>query len=135
MSCEFRGNQIINGKEIIEALGIKSSIPSLGFVFDRSWANSHKKAINSFLQATRQSKELLCTSDSEWEKIIPLTKIKDNKTQLILRKRYCAGRISSWGDEQLQAADQIYSILQKLSHNRLTGSADLLQKQTFWMTE
>jgi NitT/TauT family transport system substrate-binding protein len=125
--------QIINGKEILEGLGIKASIPSLGFVFNQSWANSNKKAVNSFLQATMQSKELLCTSDSAWEKIIPLTKAEDKKTQQVLRERYCAGRIDSWGKEQQQAADQIYSILQKLSHNRLTGSSEQLQPDIFWM--
>lgn len=133
---EARGyRQIINGKEIINGLGIKTSVPSLGFVFKRSWANSHKKAVNSFLHASSQSKELLCNSDLEWEKIIPLIQAKDKNTQMILRQRYCAGSVTTWGEEQHQAAEQIYSILQKLSHNRLTGSADHLQKGTFWMTE
>ena len=124
--------QIINGKEILAGLGIKASVPSLGFVFKQSWAKSNKKAVNSFLQASRKSKELLCTSDPAWEKIIPLTKAKDKNTQKILRERYCAGRIDRWGNEQLQAAEKIYSILQKLSHNRLTGSTDHLLPDTFW---
>lgn len=124
--------QIINGKQILEGLGITASVPTLGYVFNQGWANQNKKAVNDFLQAAKQSKELLCSDDAAWNKIIPLTRAKQESTQKILRKSYCEGRINSWGTEEQKAASQIYSLLKNLSNGRLTGPAKDLQPGTFW---
>ncbi len=124
--------QIIDGKQILKGLGITASVPSLGYVFNRNWANQHKKAVNEFLEATKQSKELLCSDDVAWNKIIPLTRTKQESTQKILRSRYCEGRIQKWGKEEQEAAGRMYSLLKNLSGNRLTGSSKNLQPGTFW---
>ena len=124
--------QIINGQGILQQLGITEEVPSLGYVFKQSWANTHKQAINSFLADTRSAKDLLCSSDAAWQKIASLTKASDKTTQNALRQRYCDGRIKHWGSENRKAAEKIYRMLRKLSHNKLTGSSEQLQKGTFW---
>jgi NitT/TauT family transport system substrate-binding protein len=124
--------QIIDGQEIQQQLGIPATVPSLGYVFKQSWGNNHYPAIKRFFQDTRIAKESICTDDAAWQRIIPLTRIQDPKTQQILRKRYCAGRVNSWGLKEQQAAAQIYSLLRKLSNNRLTGTAEKITPGTFW---
>lgn len=124
--------QVINGKQILEGLGITASVPSLGYVFNKRWANENKEIVTAFFQTAKKSKELLCTNDAAWKKIIPLTRAKQESTQIILRKRYCEGRIRSWGKEEQEAAGQIYSLLKNLSNNRLTGPSKNLQPGTFW---
>ncbi|NOQ37042.1 MAG: transporter substrate-binding domain-containing protein [Methylococcaceae bacterium] len=124
--------QLFSGKELLKSLGISEAVPSLGYVFKESWANEHKIAVNDFLNKTSLAKDKLCTMDTAWEKVISLTKAKDEKTQTKLRERYCAGRIQQWGDAEKQAAEKIYQLLRKLSNNRLTGSSESLQTGTFW---
>lgn len=124
--------QLIDGKGILQGLGIKEEVPSLGYVFKQSWADDNKIALNHFFNASKQIKEKLCTADATWQKILPLTKVTDAATQAKLRERYCGGRVTQWGSvAQLQAVKQIYALLHKLSQNKLTDS-DTLQPGTFW---
>lgn len=124
--------QLIDGKGIIKALGTDESVPSLGYVFRRSWGNSHKQAVNNFLKAARQARQALCHSDSAWKKILPLTQTDDPALQNKLRQRYCEGNITQWGKQEQLAAGQIYRLFKNLSRNRLTGADDDLQPGTFW---
>lgn len=127
--------QIIDGKGILKALGFTENVPALGYVFNKKWADSHKQAVNSFFKASQQAKNRLCTSDSAWQKIIPLTKADDLSTQTKLRQRYCEGSIEQWGDKEQQAAGRIYTLLRTLSNNQLTGPSETLQPGTFWSIE
>ncbi len=124
--------QIINGKEILQKLGIKVEVPTLGYVFNHSWANQHKTDVNQFLKLTQQAKDQLCLSDKTWAQIVPLTKAKNNNTAHKLRQRYCNGRIKNWGEKEHQAAAKIYTLLRNLSNNKLTGNSEHLQPNTFW---
>ncbi len=124
--------QLINGKEILQKLGIKEQVPTLGYVFNRQWASQNKTAVNAFLKSTRSAKNQLCESDSVWQKVIPLTKAKDKATQNLLRKRYCNGRVIQWGKNEQQAAGRIYTLLRAHSNNKLTGHSVALQQNTFW---
>jgi len=127
--------QIIDGKGILTALGIQENLPNLGYVFKQSWADSHKKALNDFLKASKQAKATLCGSDAAWQKIIPLMQADDLSTQTKLRQHYCEGAIKHWGDQEKLAASRIYKLLSQLSNKQLTGPSDTLQSGTFWSVE
>ncbi|TAL44435.1 MAG: ABC transporter substrate-binding protein [Methylovulum sp.] len=127
--------QVIDGKGILKGLGITDTVPSLGYVFKQSWALENKQAVNRFLTASRRAKNLLCTSDAAWQKVIPLTKADDAATQTRLRQRYCEGRIEHWGEKEQQAEARIYSMLRTLTNNQLTGQSEHLQPGTFWSIE
>ncbi|NOQ77200.1 MAG: transporter substrate-binding domain-containing protein [Methylococcaceae bacterium] len=124
--------QLMNGKEILQQLGITAEVPTLGYVFNRDWGLKNPTIIQQFLTATQQAKNQLCESNEIWKTIIPLTKAKDSPTENKLRERYCAGRIKQWGKTEQQAAAKIYQLLRKLSHNKLTGQAETIQPGTFW---
>lgn len=124
--------QIIDGRGILKGLGIIENVPSIGFVFKQSWAESHKQAINSFFKASKEAKNRLCTSDTAWQKVIPLTQTDDVAIQTKLRQGYCEGGIEQWGEREQQAAGRIYTMLRTLSNNQLTGKSENLQPGTFW---
>lgn len=127
--------QLIDGKGILKGLGIAENVPSIGYVFKQSWADSHKQTLNNFFTASKQAKNQLCTSDTAWRKIIPLLHTDDVPTQALMRQRYCEGGIERWGEKEQQAAARIYTILHTLSSNRLTGQSEKLQPGTFWTIE
>lgn len=124
--------QIIDGRGILKGLGIEENVPSLGYVFKQSWASSHSSAVNNFFKASAQAKKQLCTDDTAWKKVIPLTKADDAATQNLLRQRYCDGSVEQWGDKERQAAARIYTLLKAASNSQLTGKSDTLQAGTFW---
>lgn len=124
--------QLIDGKGILKGLGIQENISALGYVFKQSWAGSHKKVLDSFFQSSKKAKQLLCASESEWQKVIPLTQADDATTQAKLRQRYCEGNVMQWGIPEQQAAERIYTLLRTVSNNQLTGKSEHLQPGTFW---
>lgn len=127
--------QIIDGRGILKGLGIEENVPSLGYVFKQSWASSHSSAVANFFKASSLAKKSLCTDDTAWQKVIPLTKVDDAATQTLLRKRYCEGGVEQWSDKEQQAAARIYTLLKTLSNSQLTGKSDTLQAGTFWSAQ
>jgi NitT/TauT family transport system substrate-binding protein len=123
---------LMNGTDILLGLGIQVSVPNIGYVFDRSWANNNKAAIQDFLASTRSIKNTLCVDDSAWQRIKSLMRAKTVQVSQLLRLKYCAGRVQEWGEKEQQAAAEIYRYLKKLSAKRLTGDAETIQPGTFW---
>ncbi len=124
--------QLIDGKGMLNALGISGNEPALGYVFKQSWASTHKLAVNHFLTANLQAKKQLCASDEAWQKVSPLTGTDNPATQNNLRQHYCAGNISHWGEHEQQAIGHIYTLLRTLSDHQLTSLSEHLPDGTFW---
>ncbi len=124
--------QIIDGKGILQGLGITEPVANLGYVFKQGWATEHKPAVNAFLHAAESAKKQLCATEAAWRSVIPLLKASDRATQDKLRQRYCDGIVPAGGKVQQQAAERIYLLLRELSGRQLTGDAVSLQPGTFW---
>ncbi|MBS3951642.1 MAG: ABC transporter substrate-binding protein [Methylomicrobium sp.] len=127
--------QLMDGRQIIKALGITESVPTLGYVFKETWAKAHKQSVSEFLSGTRQARNQLCTSDQAWQGIVALIPNQDEQVRSQLRNRYCAGNVSEWGPKEQQAAERIYQLLRTESNNRLTGGSEHLQPGTFWAAD
>lgn len=127
--------QLMSGEDMIRALGISETVPSLGYVFRQSWAEQHKTALRDFLRTAEKAKDTLCTSDAAWQQVAKLTETADADTQAQLRHRYCQGRVKQWGPAEQAAAGRIYNLLHQLSDNKLTGKTAELQPGTFWSAD
>ncbi|MCK5869036.1 ABC transporter substrate-binding protein [Methylococcaceae bacterium HT4] len=123
---------LMTGADILQGLGVQESVPSIGYVFDRLWADNNKAAVQAFLQNTQLTKDLLCTDKTAWQGIKSLTRAKTEEVNLLLRQKYCAGRILSWGEKEQLAAARVYQYLREISSKRLTGNAETIQSGTFW---
>lgn len=124
--------QFMSGEEIIRGLGIRETVPSLGYVFKQDWAEQHRAALQHFLHKAHTAKTLLCESDAAWQQVAQLTETDDETTRQQLRQHYCEGLVKHWGVEEQQAAGRIYQLLHRLGDNKLTGQAEQLQAGTFW---
>ncbi|HSN23984.1 MAG TPA: ABC transporter substrate-binding protein, partial [Methylomicrobium sp.] len=123
---------VVDGKGILQGLGIMEPVANIGYVFKESWASEHKQGVNAFLHAAESAKKQLCSSDQAWQGVIPLLKTNDQDTQNKLRQRYCEGIVHSGGKAEKQAVERIYSLLRELSGKQLTGDAESLQPGTLW---
>lgn len=124
--------QIINGRQIMQQLGISQTLPALGYLFRKGWAQQHKAALNAFFSAAKNARQALCTDNQEWRKIISLLQSDNAIIQNTLRQHYCEGAIKQWGDAEYQAADRVYMLLKTLSQNKITGKFEHLPDDLFW---
>ena len=63
----------------------------LGYVFDEGWANDHQSDVLAFVHASRKAKDILASSDTEWQRLRPLMKAADDATFAALRDGYRRG--------------------------------------------
>src|SRR5215470_17705570 len=54
---------------VMKELGAKAAVAILGFAFDGSWAAKNKSTVDRFLEAVTQAKQVLATSDTEWQRL------------------------------------------------------------------
>jgi len=123
---------LMTGADILLSLGIEKKVPSIGFVFNRTWAEQHRSVIQGFLEQSKQAKHTLCSVDMAWQAIDELTHIQSKQESQLLRQHYCGGRVNHWGDEEQQAAGDIYQYLKVTSQQRLTGKSAAVQEGVFW---
>jgi NitT/TauT family transport system substrate-binding protein len=127
--------KLLDGRDILIGLGVSEAVPTLGYVFKEEWADNNRAAVNGFLGASRAAKDLLCRSDAAWGGIVELTGTDDEAVQAMLRRRYCQGRIRSWGDTEKKAAQRVYDLIYRAGGAQLTGQSKHLQPGTFWSYE
>jgi len=126
---------LLTGGDLLQQLSVQQKVPSIGYVFNATWASEHKASVLAFLEKSKQMKDTLCNSDAAWQGVKTLTHAKTTQEDTLLRQRYCAGRIISWGKDEWLAAETIYQALKKASDNRLTGTAKTIFPGTFWGNE
>ena len=118
--------------DTMEALGVSSHVPLVGYAFSTAWGDANRDRLTAFFAATRKAKEILRTSDAEWERIRPDTKAKDDATLHALRDGYRAGIPEKWGAAERDAARRMLAILAEYGGEKLIGPGKELAPGTFW---
>ena len=118
--------------EILSALGVDRPIPLLGWVFNRTWANEHRRALEGILRASYTAKHLLLESDAEGERLEPQMKVSDATTAAALRDAYRRGIPREFGEADREAAARAFAILAREGGEKLVGASDTLMPGTFW---
>jgi NitT/TauT family transport system substrate-binding protein len=72
--------RLVQVDKIAADFGVESEVPLIGYVFNEALAESQRDDILGFVRASRKAKEILRTSDAEWERLRPLMKAKNDAT-------------------------------------------------------
>jgi NitT/TauT family transport system substrate-binding protein len=115
-----------------EALGVPGDTPQLGYIFEEAWADEHSELVLAFARASRAAKEILDTSDGEWERLRPLTKAENDAVLETLQRRYREGIVRSWGEKERVGAAELYARVAQLGGPEVVGRSDTLVEGTFW---
>jgi len=118
--------------DILPRLGAKGRTAMVGYVFNESWGNAHPEQLARFIAMTRAAKEILSTSDSEWEKIQSLTGATDEATLHAYRDRYREGIPRRPVAEEEADARALYHVLAEVGGRELVGPAPQLDPDTFY---
>ena len=124
--------EIISVKNILKDLGIKTQIPSIGWVFSENFGKNNKDLVNNFFNASKEAKKIMLSSDDEWERIFPLTKAKDRTMLIHLRDAYRNGIPLIFGNNEIEETKKIYKILAKYGGRDLVGKESEISPNMFW---
>jgi NitT/TauT family transport system substrate-binding protein len=132
---EARGlRRLIGVEDVLPKLGVSGRPAMLGYVFDAAWAAKNSDAIARFLAVTQQAKEILASSDAEWERIAPLTGASDAATLKLYRARYREGIPRRPVDAEEADARTLFRVLAEQGGASLVGGAAALAPGTFFRT-
>jgi NitT/TauT family transport system substrate-binding protein len=129
---EARGfRRLADIAEFISKLGVSGRPSMIGYVFDEAWARAKGDAVARFLAAAREAKEILATSDAEWERIAPLNGVRDQRALIVYRDRYREGIARRPIADEEADARVLYRILRTQGGAELVGPAPELAAGTF----
>jgi NitT/TauT family transport system substrate-binding protein len=133
---EAKGLRRVAGiEDILPGLGAHGASAMLGYVFDERWAAQHRDAVARFIAVTRQAKEMLASSDDEWQRIAPLAGVAEPAALKVLRERYRAGIPHRPIADEEADARVLYRVLARLGGAELVGPAGELAPGTFYRPE
>ena len=124
--------EIISVDSILKNLGIKTQIPSIGWVFSEDFGKNNNKLMNNFFNASKEAKEIMMSSDDEWERIFPLTQAKDRTMLIHLRDAYRNGIPLTFGNDEIEETKKIYQILARYGGRDLIGKVKKISSNMFW---
>ncbi|GAB4239232.1 MAG: ABC transporter substrate-binding protein [Kiloniellaceae bacterium] len=124
--------RIIGANDAAMELGAKGPISAIGYVFDEPWAAGKTEAVRGFVAASREAKELLRSSDAEWEVLREMTGAKDDATLIALRDRFREGIPARPLSEEMADTAQVYDFLAELGGEKLVGKSKTMAPGTFW---
>jgi NitT/TauT family transport system substrate-binding protein len=134
-ALEAKGfRRLIGVEELLLKLGAKGHAAMIGYVFDERWESANRDAVSRFIAMTREAKEILATSDSEWERIAPLTGAADAATLRVYRDRYREGIPRRPIADEEADARVLYLVLAAIGGREIVGPAQELDHGTFYRT-
>jgi NitT/TauT family transport system substrate-binding protein len=134
-ALEAKGFRRLAGiEDILPKLGAKGRTAMIGYVFDEAWSNAHRDLVARFIATTRAAKEILSSSDEEWEKIKSLTGATDQATFRAYRDYYREGIPRRPIAEEEADAKALYRVLATIGGRDLVGPAPELDPGTFYRT-
>jgi NitT/TauT family transport system substrate-binding protein len=132
-ALEAKGFRRLTGiEDLLPKLGAKGRTAMIGYVFDEEWGSANRDAVTRFIAMTRRAKEILATSDAEWEKIAPLTGAADAATLRAYRDRYREGIPRRPIADEEADARVLYRVLAAIGGREIVGRAQELAPGTFY---
>ncbi|WP_029582684.1 ABC transporter substrate-binding protein [Bradyrhizobium sp. URHD0069] len=119
-------------EDLLPKLGAKGRTAMIGYVFNETWGSANRDVVARFIAMTRGAKEILATSDAEWEKIAPLTGTADTATLHAYRDRYREGIPRRPIADEEADARVLYRALAEIGGREIVGPAQDLDPGTFY---
>lgn len=133
VALESRGfRRLIEMAEVESSLGAKEPVAMVGYVFDQGFAAAHAGALARFFKITAQAKDILATSDEDWERIARQTGIGSKAELNLYRKSYVSGIPRRPVEEEAADARVLYRTLARTGGAELTGPAKELDEEIFY---
>jgi NitT/TauT family transport system substrate-binding protein len=117
---------------VVKALGAKGPVALVGYTFDRAWAARNGSTLERFLAAARQAKDILASTQAEWQRLAPRIRVTDLDALAIYHQRYREGIVRRSLAEEEADARALYVVLAEIGGAELVGPARELAAGTFY---
>ena len=124
--------ELLTLNDILPYIGIKGELPLIGYVFRDNFFQQNKITLNGFISASNEAREILKTSNSEWQRI---SKMTGANSQLMLEKIRDSFRKGIPSDNHKLMEKNIrnaYDVLSQIGGEDLVGSSSSLSPGTYW---
>jgi NitT/TauT family transport system substrate-binding protein len=122
----------IEMNSVMQGLGAKGPVAIVGYTFEGAWAARNRSAVDRFLEAARQAKDILASSEAEWQRLSPRIRVTDASALAIYRQRYGEGIVRRPIAEEEADAQALYRVLAEIGGAELVGPARELAAGTFY---
>ena len=127
--------ELVKVQELLPELGVPGRLPLIGYVFEEKWAKTNAKLLKTFFRASKMARQIMLESDSEWERLRPFTRAKNDATLIALRDGYRDGVPKTFGKKQEDAIRAAFAIVAEHGGRKLVGKSTQLAKGTLWSGE
>jgi NitT/TauT family transport system substrate-binding protein len=118
--------------QVMRGLGAKGPVAIVGYTFDGAWAARNRSAVDRFLEAARQAKDMLAASEAEWQRLASRIGVTDANALELYRRRYGEGVVRRPLAEEEADARALYHVLAEIGGTELVGPARELAAGTFY---
>src|SRR5207244_4859047 len=116
----------------VQSLRPKGPVALVGYTFDGTWAARNGSTVERALAAARQAKDILASSEAEWQRLAPRIRVGDANALAIYRQRYGEGIVRRPLAEEEADARALYLVLAEIGGAELVGPARELGAGTFY---
>lgn len=124
--------ELISFNNVLNELDINEKVSFIGWVFNKSSALKNSELYNKFLNSSKEAKNILLNSDSEWERLKPKMRVKNDEVFLNLKSGFRKGVVFGFEDVSFNDYNKVFSILKEESSKEFINSGDTLSKDIFW---
>lgn len=129
---EARGMQaLLPMAEVLRQLGFPEPLPMVGWTFSEAWARAAPEVLPRLLRLAWRAGDLLAASETEWQRIAPLTGAGNEEELRRLQAHFRAGLPRRWDAGLRAEAARLYDALAAVGGERLVGTAAHLPPGTF----
>jgi NitT/TauT family transport system substrate-binding protein len=118
--------------DVMKGLGTTGPVALVGYTFDGTWAARNGATVERFLAAARAAKDILGSSEAEWQRLAPRIRVTDASALAIYRQRYGEGIVRRPLAEEEADARALYLVLSAIGGTELVGPARELPPGTFY---
>ena len=130
---EARGfRRAIEMADVEKTLGATGPVAMTGYVFNESFAASHKDALKRFFAATSEARKILRQDPGAWAPIKARLRLKDDAALAVYRQRYLEGVPKRTIAEEAADASILYRRLAAVGGRELVGEAKALDTRLFY---
>ena len=122
----------ISMDDVLHRLGATGPVAMLGYVFDGAWAAKNRAALDRFLEASWQAKEILASTPAEWQRLAPRIGVADPAALALYRTGYSEGIPRRPVAQEETDARALYRILADIGGAELVGPARELEPGSFY---
>ena len=123
---------LIEIEDVFKELGLQNDVSFVGWTFSSEFANENKDLINSFLKASKESKEILKNSDDEWNRIKQSMNVKNDEDFQALKNGYKKGIIEKFDENNIDDLQKVFKILLQEGGEKFVGNSIFLDNEIFW---